>query len=73
MTSLIIAKVLKQVDHLGLSSRTVTCKHALLIDGHNSRFGLDVLEYINDPAQEYHMLLHYGRSETSKNRMVHIA
>jgi len=50
ITSLIFTKALKQMDHLGLFPRTDTCKPMILVDDHDSRFGLDCLEYINNPT-----------------------
>ena len=50
MTSTIFKEALEALDHLEVFPRANGMKPVLLVDGHNSRFGLDFLEYINDPA-----------------------
>ena len=50
MTSTIFKEALEQLDFLEVFPRANGMKPVLLVDGHGSRFGLDFLEYINDPA-----------------------
>ena len=50
MTSDILTEALKRMDHLELFFRTNNCKQMLLVDGYGSRFGLNLLEYINNTA-----------------------
>ena len=46
----IFKEALEALDHLEVFPRANGKKPVLLVDGHGSRFGLDFLEYINDPA-----------------------
>ena len=50
MTSTIFGEALEQLNTLEVFPRGNNMKHVLLVDGHGSRFGLDFLQYINDPA-----------------------
>ena len=66
------------MDHLELFLRTDTCKSMVLVDGHGSRFGLDLLGIsmitliCGKFEQECHIIPHYRKLETAKNRIGHI-
>jgi hypothetical protein len=48
ITSAILTNMLHTMDNLELFPRD-TCKPILVLDGHNSRFEVDLLQYIADP------------------------
>ena len=42
-----------KIDHLGVMPRVDGVKPFLLVGGHGSRLGLDILSYINNPEHEW--------------------
>jgi len=54
ITSELFKKMLKNIDKLEAFDRSNGTPLFLLLDGHGSRFQLDVLEYVNDVRDEGH-------------------
>ena len=51
--STILKEALEEIDNLGVLPRVNSVKPYLLVDGNGSRFSLDFILYINDPAHEW--------------------
>ena len=53
ITGEILAATLRRMDQLELFERSGAVKPFLLLDGHSSRFEIEFLEYISDPAHPW--------------------
>ena len=53
IASTILKEALEELDNLGVLPRVNGVKPYILVDGHGSRFGLNFLSCINDPAHEW--------------------